>query len=322
MKRIIGVVIALGVIGSITLLLFRTATKQTAPLPAIVRVAPTTAIAQPSKVSFSFQTAPALPTKLPVYEFSFFSPQEFLDFGKNLVAAYDLSATTSTLIRNGITTKSWTRTGAALTATVADDMFSYVFHQTAAHSKPQNPAAPTETAIAFVSSLFTVPSPIVVAQKQLLDGPFDGLVYSDQFAAGSVTGVVLSYSLSGIPLATLTAGDVSGSVIVDNLGIIRSATLFPPPKAVVEKGSVPILSKEDIIHNLEAGRGSVISAGQSDAANVEEQLSFTSFTITGSHIVYAASDSAYMPAILLSGSGVGSRGSPQEATFFLWATPL
>ena len=320
MKRIVGISIVLCVLGGAIFLGARTPQKQLSP-PEVVRVAPTTAITQPLNVSFSFQTAPAFPTTLPTYNASFFSPQEFLDLGKNIAASYDLSATSSTLIRNGITTRSWTRTGATLTATVAEDMFSYVFHQSVAHVKPQKPLTPTETAITFVSSLFTVPSPIVVSQKQLIDGPFDGLLYSDQFAAGSATGVFLSYSILGIPIASTISQDVTGSVIVDNLGIVRSATLFSPPKTITENGSVPILSKEDVLKNLEAGRGSVVSVGQSDAAHLEEQLSFSSFTITDTHIVYTASGSSYMPAFLLSGSGMGTNGSLQKATFFLWATP-
>lgn len=304
--------------------MFALRNKNTAVIPqppAVVRLAPTVSLQQPKNVVFSFVTQPALPASLPTYTTVSYKSTQIIDAVLKNLSLYDIPASPSSLIRAGTKTTTWSRHGADFSTSISKEHMTVVFHQSKALIRPESIDENTTAAGQFITRLFSLPAGVSLSQTQVIDGPFDGLLILDSFGARKVQAINFSYTLNGIPIATTRGGLVSGSVIVDNLGIIRSATISPPPYTVSQTDGARIISKTDIISNLQQGRASVVSGYNPKTAGLGDSLTFHSFAIDKTTVVYGQLDGKLLPAFLLHGTGTDSTGVTQEATYFLWATP-
>lgn len=168
---------------------------------------------------------------------------------------------------------------------------------------------------------FLFPAGVSLSQTQVIDGPFDGLLVFDSFGASKFQAINFSYTINGVPVTTPRGGLISASVVIDNLGIIRSATLSPPPATITPADNVHLISKTDILANLSQKRASIVSGYNSKTAGQSDALTFRSFAIDKTTVVYGQQDKKLLPAFLLHGTGTDLSGTTQEATYFLWATP-
>ncbi len=290
--------------------------------PVVVRPAPVIEIQQPDNVVFSFASQPALPTSLPVYSATDYTPAQLDRAVLNNLSVFSIPASPSSLIRSGTETTTWAREGADFSTTVSQGgAKTIVFHQSQARSKPSSTSSVTEAASQFITGLFALPPGVTLSQIEIFDGPFDGLSIQDSLGASVFQGVSFSYTLGGIPIVTSGGGPSSNSVVVDNLGIIRSATLNPPPQSLTPAGSLPIITKGDVIANLSQKRAAVVSGNNPQTVGLGGALTFRSFAIDKTLLVYAEEEGRLMPALLLHGTGADTSGVSQEATYFLWASP-
>lgn len=289
--------------------------------PVVVREAPSVALQQPEGVTFAFATEPALPSSLPTYTFTEFTQNQLIQAVSKNLSLYAIPASPSSLLRSGTTTTRWSRDGADFSATVTKNSATVVFHQSQAFIKPFGNPDVTTTANQFIQEIYSLPAGVSLSQTKITDGPFDGMYVLDTFGASKFQAVNFSYTINGVPIATKRGDVTTGSVVVDNLGIIRSATLSPPPSTVAQQENVRLISKADILSNLKQMRASIVSGYNAKTAGLGDELTFRSFTIDKTTVVYGQQDGKLLPAFLLHGTGTDASGTPQEATYFLWATP-
>ena len=322
-KRFIAIVLFIAAAVAVIIIVLKKNPVRFVSPPVVVRPAPTFSVPPPSNVSFTFSAQPAIPSSLPIYSVTPASREQLLDSVSRFLSVYDIPSTSaSTLVRSETFTRSWSRNGADVSLTIPSSCrASLVFHQQSALYKPDVKQSTENFARQFVNKLFSVPSPIVLTLESLSDGPFDGLLVFDTLGSLPYQGANFSYSVNGVRIVSFDTGTETSSVVVDSSGIVRSATIIPPPLSISLVGASPLISKDQILLNLSQGRGSILSSTNPETAGLGDALTFQSFSIDETTIVYADSDGSLLPAFLLKGHGKSSKGATEDATYFLWASP-
>jgi len=321
--KIAGVVFIAILLGLLLLLLFRTSGSSPSPArkTTVVRPAPSGNIQPPDVVTFSFAKPPSLPDSLPVYGIEEYTTAQLEQAIRDNLSGFTIPNPPATLYRNDIRTTTWSRNGAEITLTTAPGKPpTVVFRQSLATTRPESAQSSTATASRIVLGFFPPPSGVSLHHLTDSDGPFDGLLITDSLGVTSVKGVTFAYTIGDIPILSAAENITSSSVVVDNLGVVRFATLYPPPRSVTPGTSVSLISKEDILDNLKEGRASVLSGYNAQTIGKGGALTFSSFIIDATSVVYARDNGVLFPALLIHGKGVTASGGDQEATYFLWAS--
>jgi hypothetical protein len=322
MRKPIIILLGIFFLGGLALLAF---TRQAPPQPpqetaTLVPAAPTLYFQSPKNVSFVFDTTPTIPSALPTYLYEDYPVSLLESTIRTNLSLYAIPASPSSLIRADTKTVTWSRDGADFVLTTTPRGSTIIFHQQRAIARPSPSLSPTDAARAFITKLFpALPSGIALTRVGSLGGPFDGLFVLDNFPFTDPVGELFSYTIEGRPVISLSESAQQASVIVDGNGIVRSATIFPPPQSITRATVVPLITKEDVLANLTEGRASIVSAYNEETAGTGGALTFTSFRIKEVAVAYAKQDNLLLPSLLISGVGTGASGQTQEATYFLWA---
>lgn len=290
--------------------------------PSLAQPAPTgTAFDQPPNVQFSFAAPPSIPTSLPTYQFGGATLSSVEQAAQRATTALGLETVPSVLQMTDAYTKTWSRPNeAALTVTQTTSGITLSFQQAIAQ-KGQTQKQPANAAGDFLSLFFTSAPGVSIEQTSVLSGPFDGLLVLDPPDPPQYQAYNFRYAIGGYAIITAGFGYDTASIVVDGAGAIRSANITPPPSSIQRVGTVDLLLVDQILLSLSAGRGVAVDAHNPESASLGEKPAFSSFTIEDVKIVYAPQGSQLLPALLLSGTGAGSGGLTQRATFFLWAFP-
>ena len=313
--------ITLLIVGIIITLVMRRAPRKAVPVrePVLVLPAPTIHLQSPKNVSFQFEKEPVIPSQLTTYLYEEYSLAETERLIRNSLSSYAIPASASSLVRMGVSTTTWSRLGAEFILTSSPTTTSVVFRQQQALSLPGTISPSVAVARQFIFQLFSLPTGMTLTNLGAKDGEFDGLFIIDTFPKTEFVAELFSYAVEGRPVISLYETGPNATVVVDGNGVVRAATVFPPPKQLVPGASMPLITKADVLSNLTQGRGAIVSGYNEATSGQGEQLTFTSFGIKEVSVVYAKQGTAILPAFLLSGTGTDAGGQIQEATYFLWA---
>jgi|GEM_PF-4946991 len=287
----------------------------------VVPPAPTMGITQPVGVTFSFTKEPSIPSVLPEYSYIDFTRGELEAKISSLAPEYGIPSTSSSLFRAGTFTREWSRDGATFKLHESETT-AITFQQSSAPSAPSAPKNNPEAARNFLTKLLPVTAPLALTPAGITTDIPEGILITDSLGVRSLEGHSYSYTLDALPVVTYPYTSATSFVILDNFGIVRSATLHPAPKTVAVTGQVPILPPNDILTNLSAGRGALLSATTQESPSTAGTIAFKTFRIDTVTLVYARKDGFLLPAFILRGNGLAGGGTNQEATYFLWASPL
>lgn len=289
------------------------------PYPTLAPPAPTGNFPQPTNVVFSFATPPVIPASLPAYSYQPMSLASVESVAAKAAPSLGLSATPSALTRGGSYTKTWSRgNDANLIVTQTNDLITTTYHQIKSTTPPG--ALPPDVAVQqFLLSLVPSSQNISVRAAGTSSGPFDGLLVLDTPPPKSYTNYFYSYTISGIPVLTTDLSLAPASIIADGGGIIRSASIVPPPALPTQRGAVSLISKDQVLASLSAKRGVFLDVHSPQAPEQGVVPAFTKFVISDIKLVYAPKDGQLLPAFYLTGSGTTAGGQKQDATIFLWA---
>lgn len=291
------------------------------PLPTFAPPAPTGSVfVQPQSVIFSFNQQPDTPAVLPAYTFTSPTVEALSQIAAKAAPALSLGSEAKSLLRGSVFTRTWSRPNEAdLVVTRSDNDLSIVYHQ--AKSAGQSGLDPQAAAKQLGELLIALPQGVSLVAAGAGNGPFNGLLVIDPPAPPSYKEFFYSYTIGGYPILSRVLGAAPVSVVVDGRGVVRSATISPPPADVTQTASVNILATDQILQNLKARRGAILNTYESQAVNEAKEPIFSSFQIEETKIVYAPRDSQLLPAFLLTGTGADANSKQQKATFFLWAFP-
>lgn len=132
---------------------------------------------------------------------------------------------------------------------------------------------------------------------------------------------LFSYTINGTPVLISNFDVVSASVIVDGNGkIISSSTTFPPGTLTLRSNHTPV-SAENIISNLNANKGLLLSSYDSanDEYGAEPVFTAVNVSRTTSVLYYDAGAFLLVPGFLVDGRGV-SDSKAQTVQYFIRAT--
>jgi len=324
MNRNIKITVGLGLfllLLSVFFFFFSRRAKQE-PLPPrfVVRTAPLMGIDQPEGVVFSYSAPPSLPRSLPRYAIQEHSRGALESKIQENLRLYNIPSSPSSLLREGVFTKTWLGEGATLALNQERGVSVVSFHQFKAISPPGSPVEAVEAAQAFILGLISFPGPIRLTRSTTTQEAPDGLLILDSFIPSSIDAVSFTYDINGYPVVFPPHKTDATTVLVDNYGLIRAATVLVPPRSLTQKENVQILTSEEVLANLSEQKGSILFAGGAFENDTSGKISFSSFLIDKTTLVYARHENALAPAFILHGVGTNNQGTSQEATFFLWAS--
>jgi len=289
------------------------------PSPTLAPPAPSGIFPQPTNAVFSFASPPGTPSTAPSYTFVPPTLASIESMVGRSAQALDLSSTPSSLIRDGVYTKTWSRPGEAKVVVTQKNNAIGITFQQAKSSQPPGVFTPDVAVQQFLLSLVPISPGITVYAAGSSSGPFDGLLVLDTPSPSSYKNYLFSYAVDQKPILTSALSLTPVSVIADSGGIIRSASIVPPPTAVQAAVSLALLSPEQILASLAAGRGTLLDVHNPQTPEQGELPAFSAFTITDVKIVYAPQNNMLLPAFYLSGTGTAPAGKAQQAIIFLWA---
>ncbi len=318
----VGIIFIVGVAAVLALVVRQSAPPPSShPEPTLAAPGPTGIFTQPAKVAFSFSAPPTIPASLPIYTFQPAPLSSVEKTAGNAAAALDLDATPSTLIRGGSYTKTWSRPDeAALAVTQTNGIISVTFRQVKSKQAP-NTITQDAAVRQFLQTLVPATPNLSIQAAGTTSGPFDGLLVLDTPSPTSFKNYFYSYTVASYPLLTPDLSIEPVSVIADSGGIIRFANIVPPPASFQAGAAVPLLTGDQILENLAAGRGTLLDTHNPQTPEQGEIPGFSRFVIEESAIVYAPQKNLLLPAIYMTGTGVANTGSIQKATLFLWLIP-
>lgn len=291
--------------------------KQVPPSPKpLVFSPPKTNIVSPDGVTYSFFKTPSYANNLPVYS----STAALLpEIETAIFSVFPIfkTATSSSLFRENVLTKTWALPARDLTIT-------YENQDVVVSAREQGGSSsvliPPTTAIKNIFSSLGISRMITITQEPQDASPIEGLLILDPQST-SVTAFSFSYKIGEFSLFVPNNPGSPASAVVDNLGVLRVLSVIVPPKDMVIEKNELLIAPEDILQNLRAGRGVIITGNNPETTGSDGGLTFSSFVIDGFEIVYSKiMVGVYAPAFLLHGYGSLNNGRAQEATFFVWAT--
>lgn len=284
--------------------------------------APTIGIIQPTGVTFAFVKEPSLPATVPIYAYTDFTRAELESSIASVVSEYAIPATSTSLLRAGVFTREWSRDGAMISLQEEGGTSTVTFRQAAARGVPATPQNNQGVAQNFIAKLVPPSAPVALTPAGVTNDIAEGILITDSLGVRSLGGYLYSYTIDALPIVPYPFTSQTSFAIVDNLGIVRSATIHPAPKTVTAAGQVPVLTASDILVNLSARRGALISAVTQEDPATAGTIAFAAFRIDAVSVVYARNQGLLLPAFIIHGEGTTARGTGQEATFFLWASPI
>lgn len=306
---VVGLVFIVIVITA-TLLFGKPGSQPPAP-QIIVPPAPTLGIAQPTGVVFTFSSPPSIPDSLPTYEYTDYTTAQLAASIQNNLDTYHIPDSPSSLTRSGVFSQSWLGDGAEFVLSDENGSPTISFQQFKAEPPPSPVVLPAAAGTNFITKLLNLPQGVTLTQTQTINDVSEGLLILDSFIPSSIRGMAFSYLINNYPIVYQPHAPSPAVVAIDNYGIIRAASVIPPPQTITPSSWAQLLNASGITANLNQGRGQIISSGRVD---------FKSFTINSVEIVYSKSGGLLYPAFILRGEGINSSGSKQEVEFFLWAT--
>jgi len=289
--------------------------------PTLAPPAPTGIFPQPPNVKFSFKIAPNIPTSLPIYTFQPASYATIDQLAARAATTLNLGATPSAITRGGSTTKTWSRPNEAeLSLSQTNGTINLVYRQAKSSESP-GALSPDVAVQQFLLSVIPLTPNMSIRASGTDNGPFDGLLIFDNPPPTSFTNCYYSYVLGTYPVISSDLSIAPISIIADAGGIIRFANITPPPTSIQMSGAAPLLTQENILSSLAAGRGVLLDTHSPQAPNQGAVPVFSSFQINDTKIVYAPQGNFLMPALYITGNGTALNGASQNATIFLWLSP-
>lgn len=286
--------------------------------PTLAPPAPSGGLTQPPNVAFSFATQPNIPATLPTYTFESMPLASIEALAAKAAATLGLSATPSALTRGDSYTKTWSRTNeAALTVTQTLGRVTMTFRQAKTSQSPGS-LAPDVAVQQFLLALVPPTASLSVRAAGTESGPFNGLLVFDTPPPASYQNYFYSYTVSSYPVLSPDLSLVPMSVIADSGGIIRFANIVPPPLSVQAGRSVPLLTPDQVLASLAAGRGSLLDTHNPQTPDQGAVPNFSKLVIEEAKIVYAPEGNQLLPALYMTGTGTSTGGAVQKATLFLW----
>src|SRR5258706_4170391 len=232
-------------------------TGPTAP-PTLAIPAPTSIFVQPANVVFSFISPPLLPTSLPTYSFQPISLATVEQIAGNAAVNLGLGSTPSALTRGNSYTKTWSRPNeAVLTVTQTEGSINTIFRQAKSNKLP-GALTPDVATQQFLSIFIPPATNLSVAASGTTNGPFDGMLVLDTPTPTAFKGYSYSYTLSSYPVLTPDLSIAPIFIVTDSGGIIRFASITPPPSTLQEEKAISLLNHNQILDSLAAGRGTLL----------------------------------------------------------------
>ena len=318
----------IGAIFILVVILVILASRQSSPAqttapsvrPTLAAPAPTTIFTQPSNVTFSFAASPTIPTSLPSYTVQPMPLSSIEQIAEQSTAALALGATPSALTRGDSYTETWSRPNeAALTITKTNNLTTLSFRQIKS-KRPPNVLAPGAAAQQFLALLVPPTEGLVVRVTGTTNGPFNGLLVLDSPAPTSFTNYYYSYFLDDYPILTTGLSISPASVIADDGGVVRFASVVPPPSSLQIGTPVALLTVNQVLASLMAGRGTLLDTHNPETPDQGVVPNFSKFIIEDAKVVYAPKEAQLLPALYMTGTGTATGGATQKATIFLWLT--
>lgn len=316
-----ALLISIVILALVRLFLPPSKTPQPARPPLEVPPAPTIGIPQPISVVFSYSKEPSLPTELPVYAYTDFTREELESAVASVLSDFAIPASSTSLLRSGVFRRTWSRDGATVTLQDENGQATITFRQSVALQKPAATQSHSEIARSFIAKLAPPSPPLSLSPAGVSDDVAEGILITDNLGVQFVEGFLYSYTINALPVVPYPYTSQTSFAAVDNLGIVRAATVHPGPKTVLLSGRAPILSPQDIVANLTAGRGSLVSIAAQEDPKTVGAITFRAFSIDAVSLVYARHQGVLAPGFLIHGKGTAPGAADQEATFFLWASP-
>ncbi len=318
-KTIIGLGVIFVTMTMVAMFLFRRPDPRPPTPQVLVPPAPTLGIPQPANVRFTFLAPPSIPEVLPTYTYTDYSLAQLESAIQKNLNLYRITSPPSSITRSGVFKESWLGEGAEFVLSWDEKASVISFRQFKANSPLPAAMAPVDAATLFITSLITLPAGATLAQAATINDVSEGLLILDSFIPSFVRGTTFSYLVDGYPIVSPPHASDATVVAIDNYGIIRSATIVPPPQSLILVGEERLLAADGIMANLSQQKGVIISAGTT-GYDLTGLVDFRFFSIDKTSVVYTGDNGFLYPAFLLHGFGANSAGTRQEATFFLWAT--
>lgn len=291
------------------------------PQPTLAPPAPAGIFTQPPNVTFSFAAPLSIPASLPSYTFQPVSLSSVEQVAAKAATTLNLGATPSAITRGGSYAKTWSRLNeASLTVTQTNERITLSFRQVKS-IRPPVVIAPDAAAQQFLLALIPPTANLSVRAAGTTSGPFDGLFVLDSPAPTSFKNYFYSYALGTYPLITADLSITPVSVIADSGGIIRFATIAPPPASFQAGASLTLLTADQVLASLTARRGTLLDTHDPQTPDQGAVPDFSKFIIEDIKIVYAPKENLLFPALYMTGTGSAAGGATQKATIFLWLIP-
>lgn len=173
------------------------------------------------------------------------------------------------------------------------------------------PAAPEQAATSFVRTVFSPPPQLSLSLLDTVTTGFDGLVVLDR-PIPNMTGYIWGFSIEGHPILTEEYSEEWSQVVADEHGVIRSASYTLPPVNFSPSGTTPVISVNDAVANLNAGRGAILNATTGETPGYGETPDFTEARITSAFVSYLLSGGLLRPVYVFDGVGVSRAGKNQQ----------
>lgn len=285
----------------------------------LVPLAPTGYFIQSPGTRFSFISTPTLPKTLPAYSWESVNGDSLVSAIPEILQSLGVSATPSSIIRGSIRTTKWSSPSTFSLILTSSKESQTITYQRIRSSGGliSSPELGARRFIDLFSSLFENSS-IYIEET---GGEFDGLLVLDSPKPKRFSGFSASFVYNNYPFSTNSINNFSASIVTDNSGVVRSATIFIPKIPIAILGSVVILTPEQLLFNLESQRGSIVALKSGGLESSGPNPPFKSFSIRSVSIFYTLKNGLYLPAFFISGEGITNRGARQEASYFLWASP-
>ncbi len=277
------------------------------------------AIESPPGVIFSYVgPSPAIPAVLGVYRISP-SPSLTVIQRQALGVARNLgfTASPSAFIRKQNYAASWEEkdTSLSFAKSGATRALSYQLLRSGVSGPP---VAVDETLIKkFLKNIQPESSLLPLRPYGMQGNRFDGLLVLDQ-PPPTLSSYAYSFVLDQYPLLTPELSPVSVSLVIDDRGAVRSLSYVFPPEGITKTGDTALLSLEDVVYGLTAGRGLLLSAQNPGEDWEGVTPNFQKVELSALAVVYVQDNEQLQPAFLLSGTGV-SGGGGQRVEYLIMA---
>lgn len=243
---------------------------------------------QPKGVNFSSSEEFDLPKESVLFSAFQMDNNAFLDFASSLSETLLFSTPSSAIKTNDSYLLSWNENSQSLLVS-KNNAIAVSYNKTLSLQKKEQTTPPKQIVESFIKSVINSSFDVVVKKESL--GLTDGLVIEDA-EQPALSAYSFTYKTqTGEGFITNLDSQSSGSIIIDEYGVIRFFSLVLPPWSIIQTSVVTLLSYEDVLNNLKNNKGILVSLDPNTIYLSGKDPDYSSVTTTDISLIHAFFDS-------------------------------